>query len=52
MGSNTHIVEVGEDVLGLVVKLLNYSSIDSFNEDVIKIKEWIKKQPHLPEMMG
>ncbi|XP_063904193.1 uncharacterized protein LOC135123465 isoform X2 [Zophobas morio] len=52
MGSNTHILEVGEDVLGLVVKLLNYSSIDSFNEDVRKIKEWIKKQPHFPEMMA
>ena len=51
MGS-THLLEVDEDVLGLVVKLLNYSSMDSFNEDVRKIKKWIKKQPHLPEVMG
>ncbi|KAJ3661392.1 hypothetical protein Zmor_005788 [Zophobas morio] len=51
MGS-TDLLEVDEDVLGLVVKLLNYSSMDSFNEDVRKIKKWIKKQPHLPEVMA
>ena len=51
MGS-TRLLEVDYDVSSLVVKLLNYSSIESFNEDVGKIKEWIKKQPHFPEVMG
>ncbi|KAJ3646769.1 hypothetical protein Zmor_024342 [Zophobas morio] len=51
MGS-TRVLEVDYDVLSLVVKLLNYSSIVSFNEDVGKIKEWIKKQPHFPEVMA
>ncbi|KAJ3626957.1 hypothetical protein Zmor_004093 [Zophobas morio] len=52
MGSNTHLLEVDKDVLELVVKLFNYSSINSFNEDVRKVKEWIKKQPHFPEVMA
>ena len=51
MGS-TCLLEADNDVLRQVVKLLNYSSIESFNEDVGKIKEWIKKQPHFPEVMG
>ena len=51
MGS-AHLLEVDEGVLELVVKLLNYSSMDSFNEDVRKVKEWAKKQPHFPEVMG
>ena len=49
---SAHLLEVDECVLELVVKLLNYSSMDSFNEDVRKVKEWIKKQPHFPEVMG
>ncbi|KAJ3646763.1 hypothetical protein Zmor_024336 [Zophobas morio] len=46
----TRFLEVDDNVLERVVKLLNYSSIDLFNEDVGKIKEWIKKQQHFPEV--
>ncbi|KAJ3646782.1 hypothetical protein Zmor_024354 [Zophobas morio] len=52
MESSTHLFEVGDNILELVLNLLNYSSINSFNEDVGKIREWMMKQPHFPEVMA
>ena len=49
---STRLLEMDDSVLETVVKLLDYSSMDSFSEDVRKIRQWMMKQPHFPEVMG
>ncbi|XP_044272457.1 uncharacterized protein LOC123016249 [Tribolium madens] len=54
-GVNTQKVvlfEVGGDVLGRVAKSLNYPSVQALKNDVFVLKEWMKTQPHLPEIMA
>ncbi|KAJ3646771.1 hypothetical protein Zmor_024343 [Zophobas morio] len=52
MDSSTNLFEVHDNILELVLNLLNYSSTSSFYEDIRKIREWIIKQPHFPEVMA
>lgn len=46
------VFEVDENVLDLVAKSLNYPSVKALREDVKILKEWLKTQKHLPEIMG
>ncbi|XP_063904206.1 alpha-tocopherol transfer protein-like isoform X2 [Zophobas morio] len=48
---STPLLKLDDSVLETVVELLNYSSMDSFSEDVRKIRQWMMKQPHFPEVM-
>ena len=49
---STPLLKLDDSVLETVVELLNYSSMDSFSEDVRKIRQWMMRQPHFPEVMG
>ncbi|XP_063904209.1 alpha-tocopherol transfer protein-like isoform X5 [Zophobas morio] len=49
---STPLLELDDNVLEIVVKLLNYSSMDLFSEDARKIRQWMIKQPHFPEVMA
>ena len=49
---STPLLELDDNVLEIVVKLLNYSSMDLFSEDARKIRQWMIKQAHFPEVMG
>ena len=51
MPKDTELVYVQSDAVNTIVKVFNKTE-ESLAEDVLTLKNWMKDQHHLPEILG